>query len=73
MTTSQFHIFFGTIVLPALWSSFVRYTSSRSQMFYKIGALKIFCKIHRKSICVGVSFVKETPTQTFSCGFCEIF
>ena len=46
---SQFYIFFGTIVLLALWSSFVRYSSSRSQMFYAIGALKIFAKSTEKT------------------------
>ena len=46
---SQFYIFFGTIVLLALWSSFVRYTSSRLQMFYAIDALKIFAKSTEKT------------------------
>ena len=68
--SSQIYIFVETVVLPALRSSFVRYKSSRSQMFYKIGALN---KHPQSNTSVGVSFVKETPIQTFSCEFFGIF
>ena len=35
-----------------------------------------FCKIHKKTLCQSLFFnkvaKKETLTQVFSCGFCEI-
>ena len=47
-------------------------------MFYKNKALLKISQNSQENICVGVSFLikfikKETPTQVFSCEFCEIF
>ena len=58
--------------------------SSRSQMFFKIGVLKNFVIFTRKhlswqslfikvAVLTGCNFIKkETPTQVFSCKYCEI-
>ena len=40
-------------------------------MFFKIGVLKNFAKFTGKHLCNFIN--KETPTQVFSCEFCEIF
>ena len=39
------------------------FRSNRSQMFFKIGTLKIFCNILNWG---------ESPTQVFSCEYCKI-
>ena len=64
-----------------------RNRSSRSQMFFKIGVLKNFAIFTGKHLCWGLFFnrvpfrkglqafnfiKKETPTQLFSCEYCEI-
>ena len=41
-------------------------------MFFKIGVLEDFAIFTGKHLCLQVSF-KETPTQVFSCEYCEIF
>ena len=43
--------------------------NSRSRMFCKISVLTN----SQENTCIEVSFLKETPTQKFSCEFCEIF
>ena len=51
------------------------FKSSRPEMLCKKGVLKIFCKTDRKKTCVvGIFNVikKDTPSQVFSCQFCEI-
>ena len=51
------------------------FRGSRSQMFFKIGILKIR-NIHRKTSVLESLFNKVvylTPTQMFSCEICEIF
>ena len=59
--------------------------SSRSQMFFKIGVFKnvsifskktsmfesLFNKAAGRKVCVFIK--KDTPTQVFSCEYCEIF
>ena len=44
-------------------------------MFYKNGVYKNFAKIAGKHLCwiLFLRPAKETPTQLFSCEFCEIF
>ena len=60
------------------------FRSSRLQMFFEIGIHKI-SQHSQESTCFGVSsykscspetlqlYQKETPTQMFSCEYCEIF
>ena len=55
--------------------------SSRSQMLFKIGILKNFAIFTGKHLCWSFFLIKlqafrpekETPTQVFSCEYCEIF
>ena len=53
--------------------------SSRPQLFIKIGVLKNFAIFTRKHLCWSLylkkafNFIKETPTQVFSCENCKIF
>ena len=50
-------------------------------MLFKIGVLQIFRSIYRKTLVLEYLFkkiadlkaCKETPTQVFSCEYCEIF
>ena len=80
--TSQLDIFAGTVVLLALWSSFVRYRSSHLQMFYETDVLKI-SQNSQKPTGIRVSYVIRfqvsgfatllKETQAFFCNFCEIF
>ena len=51
--------------------------SSRSQMFFKIDVLKNFSIFTGKHLCWSLFFIKlfikeESPTQAFSCEYCEI-
>ena len=48
------------------------FRSSGSQMFFKTGILKNFAKTFevKQKAC---NFIKETPTQMFSCEYCDIF
>ena len=51
---------------------------NRWQMFFKIGVLKNFGTFTAKQLCWSLFFNKvagllETPTQVFSCKYCEIF
>ena len=48
------------------------FRSSHRRCSRKKRVLKVFCKIYRKAL-VLESFLKETPTQMFSCEFCKIF
>ena len=48
-----------------------KFRSSRSQMFFKIGVLKIFVIFTGKRLCW--SLFKKTTTQVFSSEYCEIF
>ena len=53
-----------------------RCSSSRSQMFFKIGVLKRFVILTGKYLCWSlflINFVKETPTQVCSCEYWKIF
>ena len=45
--------------------------SSLPEMFCKKGALKNFCKIHRKTTVTEFFLIKVA--DLFSCEFCEIF
>ena len=54
--------------------------TNRSQVFFEIGVLKV-CNIHRKvpvleslfsKVAILVAY-KQTPTQMFSCEYCELF
>ena len=65
MTIRQLYIFVGTVVLPALWSSFVRYTYSCLQMGYKIGALKNFAKSTEKHLCQSLFCKTDSDTDVF--------
>ena len=56
--------------------------SSHRRYFVKTGGLKNYAKFTRKHLCWSLVFrkvaglrlaKKETPTQVFSCEFCEIF
>ena len=58
--------------------------SSRSQMFFKIGVLKILGIFTRKRLCWSLfliklqtlrpaTLLKETPTRLLSCEICQIF
>ena len=53
--------------------------SSRSQIFFKIGALNKFAIFTGKHLCWSLflikkeTLLKETPTQVFSCEYGEIF
>ena len=55
--------------------------SSRWQMLFKIGVLKIFAVFTGKTLALESLFkkiadlkaCKETPTQVFSCEYCEVF
>ena len=57
------------------------YRNSRSQLFFKIRVLKNFVNFTGKHLCwslflslsVGVSLLKETPTQVFFSEIYEIF
>ena len=55
------------------------YRTSRLQLFFKIGVLKNFAIFTRKHLCWSLylkkafNFIKETPTQVFSCENCKIF
>ena len=48
-------------------------------MFFKIGVFKYFTILTRKQLCWSLlltklqALLKKTPTQVFSCGYCEIF
>ena len=46
----------------------VRYRSSRSKIFFKIGVLINFGRLEGLQL-----YYKEIPTQMFSCESCEIF
>ena len=54
--------------------------TNRSQVFFEIGVLKV-CNIYRKmpvleslfSKVASLEAYKETPTQMFSCEYCELF
>ena len=66
-----FPYIFVTCVSPSL-------RSSHSQIFFIIGALKIFtlkplCWILFLDACQSATLLKETPTHMFSCEYCEIF
>ena len=61
-----------------------RSRNGRSQMFFKIGVLKNFSIFTGKHLCWSLllnkwqtfksaALLKETPTQLFSCEYCEIF
>ena len=41
-------------------------------MFFKIGVLENFSIFTGKHLCWSL-FLKETPTQVFSCEYCEFF
>ena len=54
--------------------------SSRSHMFFKIGVLKNFPNFTGKQLCWSLfltkfftNFIKNTPTQVFSCEICKTF
>ena len=49
--------------------------STRSQMFFKIVALKDFTIFATKQLCWSLFFVAglQVPTWVFSCEYCEIF
>ena len=60
------------------------FRSSRTQMFFKIGALKSFANLKGKHLCCSLFLKnlqaeglqlhkKKTPMQVFSCEVCEIF
>ena len=77
----HFRVYFFT---SDLMFSTQRQKTFSTQMFFKIGALKI-SQTWQENICVWVSFwkccslealqyyQKETPTLVFSCEVCEIF
>ena len=44
-----------------------------SQMFLKVRVLKNFAIFTVKHLCWNPFLKKETPTQVFSCEYCEIF
>ena len=46
--------------------------TSRSKVFSDKSVLKNFAKFTRKHLCWSLK-KKNTPTQVFSCEFCEIF
>ena len=52
------------------------YQKQPQKLFYKKGASKKFLKVHRKVPTLESFFFnfikKETPTQVFSCEFCQI-
>ena len=59
---------------------FIQNRSSRLQMFFKIGVFKNFGNSRGKHLCWSLfltkfltNFIKDTPTQVFSCEICEIF
>ena len=54
--------------------------SSRSHLFFKIGVLKNFANFTGEHLCWSLfltkfftDFIKNTPTQVFSCEICKIF
>ena len=54
--------------------------SSRSHVFFKIGVLKNFANFTGEHLCWGLfltkfftDFIKNTPTQVFSCEICKIY
>ena len=47
--------------------------SSRQELFCKKGVLRNFANFTGKCLCQSLFFKKETLTQAFSSGFCEIF
>ena len=63
----------------------IREAVSCLQMFFKIGALKIFCKYHRKTPVLepffnkvaglkrSANLLKRDSTQVFLCEICKIF
>ena len=55
------------------WDPSVRRKSSHSQLLFKIGVLKHFAIFTEKNLCWNLLLMSETPTQVFSCEYCEIF
>ena len=48
------------------------FRSSRSQIFFRIDAFKNLAIFTGKQLCLQLYYI-ETPTQLFSCEYCEIF
>ena len=74
------YIHYNMTDLYHFWSG--AYRSSWSQKFFKIGVLKNFTIFQGKHLCwsffliklqTWTTLLKETPTQVFSCEYCEIF
>ena len=55
------------------WDPSVRRKSSHSQLLFKISVIKRFAIFTGKLLCWNLVLIKETPTQVFSCEYCEIF
>ena len=76
---------YGKGVFHPSSQTFGKARSSRSRMFFKIGALKNFVNFTGKHLCWSLFFnkvtglqacnfiKKETPMQVFFCEICEIF
>ena len=64
-------------IFTAAKASFVfikkRCKSSHCETFFKIGVLKNFCNIHRKTLVLESLFNKGAGLQVLSCEYCEFF
>ena len=51
----------------------MRRKSSRLQLFFKMGVSLNISQYSQKNMCWNFLLISETPTQVFSCEYCESF